>query len=138
MSLRKWRTVHRWIAGYRRSLGTVLLLLFAAIAITGFLLNHINDFSFISHTQVPLWLLPGGYTDRVEVLNVAQSDLPVEQLKGAPLRWIIWDLHTGDFFGPWGVFLYDALAIFSLILVVTGFYMLIVIRSKRLEKKRRE
>jgi len=126
------------MTGYRRSLALVLALLFLTIAVTGFLLNHLHDFSFINRSYVPLWLLPSSYSERVETISRAQVDIPGGELPGAPLQWVIWDLHTGDFFGPWGVFFYDALTLLALVLIVTGFYMLYVTRSKRLDVKRRK
>ncbi|MBC8478580.1 PepSY domain-containing protein [bacterium] len=138
MGIRRWRQVHGWFTGYRRTLGTVVLILFVVISLTGILLNHRHDFAFVNSVRVPLWLLPGQYTERIEALSVAQADLPGGQLQGVPLRWVIIDLHTGDIFGSWGVFLYDLLSVVFIVLSVTGYYMMIILRKTRLSAKRRK
>jgi uncharacterized iron-regulated membrane protein len=33
---------------------------------------------------------------------------------------VIRDLHTGDFFGPWGIWFYDAISISLMVLAVSG------------------
>ncbi|MCP3874184.1 MAG: PepSY domain-containing protein, partial [Desulfobacteraceae bacterium] len=51
--------------------------------------------------------------------------------------WLIKDLHTGDFWGPWGRLFYDLVCISLLILTITGFYLLLKIKIRKKENIRR-
>lgn len=139
MKFKSWRNLHIYSFGYWRLLSSILAVLFIIIFITGFFLNHRHEFRFLSRTQVPLYLLPGHYTDRVELINQSQSNLPVAKMNGAPLEWIVRDLHTGEFFGRWGIYFYDGLAAVLTLLGVSGLVMYLRLRTarKKVRKHRR-
>jgi len=129
-SMRTWRKFHRYTFGYSKwvSLSSVLLLI--VIAVTGILLIHQDDIKSIQQTRVPLSVLPGHYENRLEETRDRQGTNDFfggEQ--SVPLRWVILDLHTGDFFGKYGFILYDLLAGIMLIMGSTGIYMYFKIRK---------
>jgi len=100
------------------------------ISITGILLIHQDDLKSIQTTRVPLSLLPDHYENRLETTRDRQGtkDLFTEN-RSVPLRWVILDLHTGDFFGKYGFLLYDLMAMIMLVMGSTGIYMYFRIRK---------
>ena len=42
--------------------------------------------------------------------------------RGLPLSRILLDIHSGRFFGPWGIYVMDAAAIFLMLLTLSGIY----------------
>ena len=81
--------------------------------------------------RVPLSMLPDHYAQRLDQTRRKQgvSELFAED-QSVPLRWIILDLHTGDFFGKYGPLVYDLLAVIMVVLGTTGVYMYFKIRQK--------
>jgi len=129
-SMRTWRKFHRYSFGYSKWVSIISVVLLLIISITGILLVHQDDLKVIQTSRVPLSILPEHYDSRLENTRVRQGTaeiFPPEQ--SVPMRWIILDLHTGDFFGKFGWLLYDLLAVVMLVLGSTGIYMYFNIRK---------
>ncbi len=123
-SMRTWRKFHRNTFGYSKWISLICVILLLVIAITGILLIHQDDLKPIQNTRVPLTLLPNHYENRLETTRERQGTKEIfAQEKSVPLRWVILDLHTGDFFGKYGFLLYDVLAVIMLVMGSTGIYM---------------
>ena len=58
---------------------------------------------------------PLPYQIREEILNSVRG-------KGLPLSRLLLDLHSGRFFGSWGPYIFDIIAISLLVLIFTGIY----------------
>ena len=75
-------------------------------------------------------LLPEHYESRLETTREKQgTEHLFSEEKSVPLRWVILDLHTGDFFGKYGFLIYDLLAVIMLVMGSTGIYMYFKIRK---------
>ena len=131
MNLKTWRKIHIYAFGYLKSVSLVVSVFFVVMFITGILLAHRHSFRFLATVKVPLVVLPQAYTDRVDRLNDAQSAIPGAHLDGAPLDWVVRDLHTGKFLGTYGVYIYDVLTLALVVLSVTGIYLYIKIGLRR-------
>ena len=129
-SMRTWRKFHRYTFGYSKWISLVSVVLLIVISITGILLVHQDDLKTIQKSRVPLSVLPGHYENRLETTRERQGtkDIFAEE-ESIPLRWVILDLHTGDFFGKYGFLLYDVLAVVMLVMGSTGIYMYFKIRK---------
>jgi len=129
-SMRLWRKFHRYTFGYSKWVSLMAVLLLLVIAVTGILLIHQDDLRVIQTSRVPLSLLPDHYEDRLESTRDRQGTTAVFGVeKSVPLRWVVLDLHTGDFFGKYGFLLYDILAVVMLIMGSTGIVMYFKIRK---------
>jgi uncharacterized iron-regulated membrane protein len=129
-SMRTWRKFHRYTFGYSKWVSLISVLLLIVISITGILLIHQDDLKTIQTTRVPLSLLPDHYENRLETTRERQGTKALYgEEKSVPLRWVILDLHTGDFFGRYGFLLYDILAVIILVMWSTGIYMYFRIRK---------
>ena len=131
MNLKTWRKIHIYSFGYLKSVSLVVSLFFVMMFVTGILLAHRHSFRFLATVEVPLTILPQAYTDRVDRMNDAQAVIPGARLDGAPLDWVVRDLHTGKFFGTYGVYLYDVLTLILVVLSVTGIYLYIKLGLRR-------
>lgn len=107
-------------------------MLMFCIAGTGILYNHQHDLSWLREGRIPSEVLPGGYQEKLDRVREAQGlgALFPEEANRVPVMWVIADLHTGDFFGPWGRWFYDIIAVMFMVLAVTGIYMYLKIRKK--------
>lgn len=132
-SMRTWRKFHRYTFGYSKWISLIAVLLLIVISITGILLIHQDDLKVIQQARVPLNVLPDHYEGRLESTRERQgtSDLFTER-ESVPLRWVVLDLHTGDFFGKYGFLLYDILAVIMLVMGSTGIYMYFKIRKNKM------
>ncbi|NQV29514.1 MAG: PepSY domain-containing protein [Candidatus Marinimicrobia bacterium] len=129
-SMRTWRKFHRYAFGYSKWISLTLVILLMVISVTGILLVHQNDLKSIQTGRVPLSVLPNHYETRLEQTRERQGTSGVFAAEeSVPMRWIILDLHTGDFFGKYGFLLYDLLAAIMLVLGSTGIYMYFKIRK---------
>lgn len=129
-SMRTWRKFHRYTFGYSKWLSLVTVVLLIVISITGILLIHQDDLNVIQTSRVPLNILPGHYEDRLETTRDRQGTAELfTENDSVPLRWVVLDLHTGDFFGKYGFLLYDILAVIMLVMGSTGIYMYFKIRK---------
>ena len=129
-SMRTWRKFHRYSFGYSKWISLLLVILLLVISITGILLTHQNDLKSIQTGRVPLSILPDHYETRLEQTRERQGTKDFFAVEdNVPMRWIILDLHTGEFFGKYGPFLYDLLAAIMLVLGTTGMYMYFKIRK---------
>lgn len=129
-SMRTWRKFHRYTFGYSKWLSLVTVILLLVISITGILLIHQDDLRVIQTSRVPLSILPGHYEDRLETTRDRQGTAErFNDNDSVPLRWVVLDLHTGDFFGRFGFLIYDALAVVMLVMGSTGIYMYFKIRK---------
>ncbi|MBL4763130.1 MAG: PepSY domain-containing protein [Gammaproteobacteria bacterium] len=85
-----------------------------------------SDFGlFISNPEITQWsLIDKGYN---YALQDAESNQPVS------LSWerVVLDIHSGRFFGQWGVYVMDAAAILMLFLAISGFTIWLGQRKKR-------
>ncbi len=128
--MRTWRKYHRYIFGYSKWISLVSVVLLITISITGILLIHQDDLRVIQTERVPLNLLPDHYEDRLEHTRQKQGTTEIYAAEqSVPLRWVILDLHTGDFFGKYGFLLYDVLSVMAIVLGTTGIYMYFKIRK---------
>ena len=129
-SMRTWRKFHRYTFGYSKWLSLISVSLLLIIAVTGILLIHQDDLRVIQTSRVPLSVLPDHYENRLEQTRERQGTTQVFGVEvSVPLRWVVLDLHTGDFFGKAGRWIYDILAIMMLVLGSTGIYMYFKIRK---------
>ncbi len=129
-SMRTWRKFHRYSFGYSKWVSIVSVVLLLVISLTGILLVHQDDLKVIQTGRVPLSLLPAHYENRLESTRERQGTTTLfEEEQSVPMRWVILDLHTGDFFGKYGFLLYDLLAVVMLVLGTTGIYMYFKIRK---------
>lgn len=129
-SMRTWRKFHRYTFGYSKWVSLLLVLFLLIIAITGILLIHQDDLKPIQTSRVPLSILPDHYEDRLSTIRQNQGTTALfNSDTSVPLRWVILDLHTGDFFGKYGFILYDILAVIMLVMGSTGIYMYFKIRK---------
>lgn len=128
--MRTWRKFHRYAFGYSKWISLVSVILLLVISATGILLIHQDDLKPIQTGRVPLSLLPDHYENRLENTRERQGTRDVfPEEKSVPMRWVILDLHTGDFFGKYGFLIYDILAVVMLVLGSTGIYMYFRIRK---------
>ena len=111
-SMRTWRKFHRFTFGYSKWVSLISVSLLMIISITGILLIHQDDLSVVQTERVSLKLLPEHYSSRLEQTRAKQGTTNFFTAeRSVPLRWVILDLHTGAFFGKYGPYLYDLLAI---------------------------
>jgi uncharacterized iron-regulated membrane protein len=128
--MRTWRKFHRYTFGYSKWLSLVLVSLLIIISFTGILLIHQDDIKPLHTKRVSLNALPDHYEDRLDITRKNQGTSEVFATEqSVPLRWVILDLHTGDFFGRYGALLYDLLSIIAIVLGTTGIYMYFKIRK---------
>jgi hypothetical protein len=128
--MRTWRKFHRYTFGYSKWVSLISAVLLIVIAITGILLVHQDDLKAIQTGRVPLTLLPGHYEDRLEQTRDRQgTSAHFAPEASVPMRWVILDLHTGEFFGKYGPWLYDILAVMMAVLGTTGIVMYFRIRK---------
>lgn len=131
-----WKKVHVYCFGYYKWPSVFAVILLVIISLTGILYNHQHDFDFLEKGRISTDLLPDHYQKRLDRTREAQGlqDLFPEEADKIPVMWLIKDLHTGDFWGPWGRLLYDLLCISLLTLSITGCYLFLKMRI-RIEKK---
>ncbi len=120
-----WRKIHIYSFGYFIIPAIVVSFLFITIAITGILYNHQHNFKIIEKGRVSTSFLPSSYQERLDKTRRAQGleGLFPEEAQKVPVMWLIKDLHTGDFWGPWGRLFYDLVCISLLVLSITGCYL---------------
>ncbi len=128
-----WRKVHIYSFGYFIIPALAVSFLFIIIGITGILYNHQHDFDVLEKGRVSTRFLPDSYQERLDKTRRAQGleDLFPEEAKRVPVMWLVKDLHTGDFWGPWGRLFYDLICISLLVLSVTGFYLFYKIKMRK-------
>ncbi len=139
LSYSLWRKIHIYSFGYFLLPCIVVSLLLVIIGITGILFNHQHDFEILEKGRISTHLLPDSYQERLDKTRHVQGleGLFPEEAERVPVMWLIKDLHTGDFWGPWGRLFYDLVCISLLILTITGFYLLLKIKIRKKEKIRR-
>jgi len=129
-SMRTWRKFHRFAFGYSKWVSLITVSLLLTISFTGILLIHQDDIKPMHTTRVSLNVLPDHYENRLERTRIKQGTTEIFAAeKSVPLRWVILDLHTGDFFGKYGFLFYDLLSVMALVLGSTGIYMYFKIRK---------
>jgi len=129
-SMRTWRKFHRYSFGYFKIISLFTAFTMVVLALTGILLTHQDELPFVQNTRIPSNMLPGKYQARLDETRERQQltdILPRETL--VPLKWLVLDLHTGDFWGAWGRWYYDLIAVAFTVLASTGFYMFFKIRK---------
>lgn len=133
-----WRKVHLYCFGYFKWLSILASILLVIISITGILYNHHHDFEFLKTGRISTSFLPDSYQQRLDKTRKAQGleHLFPEEAKRVPVMWLVKDLHTGDFFGPWGRILYDLVGIILIILALSGCYLFLKIRTKTNKKRK--
>ena len=131
-----WRKVHIYSFGYFKWPSIFAVFLLVIITITGVLYNHHHDFEFLEKGRVATTFLPDSYQERLDRTRKAQGleDLFPNEAKRIPVMWLVKDLHTGDFFGPWGRILYDLVGISLFILATTGCYLFLKIGARKNKK----
>ncbi|HIJ80002.1 MAG: PepSY domain-containing protein [Desulfobulbaceae bacterium] len=136
-SLALWRKIHIYSFGYLKWPSIFVSVIFVIICLTGILYNHTHDFEILKKGRISTSFLPDSYQKQLDQTRKAQGleDLFPEEADRVPVIWLIKDLHTGDFFGPWGRIFYDILSISLIVLAVTGCYLFLKInipaRAKR-------
>ncbi len=129
-SMRTWRKFHRYTFGYSKWISLLSVILLITISFSGILLTHQDDIKPLHTKRVPLGVLPDHYEQRLDVTRERQGTTEIFAAEqSVPLRWVILDLHTGEFFGKYGPLLYDLLAVMMLVLGTTGIYMYFKIRK---------
>ena len=129
-SMRTWRKFHRYTFGYSKWISLITVFLLIIISFTGILLIHQDDIKPMHTKRVSLDILPDHYENRLERTRQNQgTTVAFAAEESVPLRWVILDLHTGDFFGKYGVLIYDLLSIMAKVIATTGIYMYFKIRK---------
>ncbi len=130
--MKNWRKVHRFSFGYLKLTSIFIAAVMVCIAVTGILYNHQHDLACLRDGRIHSGILPGKYQEKLDRVREAQGlgELFPEEADRVPVMWVIIDLHTGDFFGPWGRWFYDIIAVMFVVLAVTGIYMYLKIRKK--------
>ena len=129
-SMRTWRKFHRYSFGYYKIFSLITAFVMVVIALTGILLTHQDELRFVQNGRISTNILPDRYQDRLDETRERQqlADVLPRETK-VPLKWLILDLHTGDFWGSWGRWYYDLIALAFTVLASTGFYMFLKIRK---------
>lgn len=128
--MRTWRKFHRYTLGYSKWISLITVSLLLIISFTGILLIHQDDIKPLHTKRVSLNVLPDHYENRLERTRQKQgTTVAFAGEESVPLRWVILDLHTGDFFGKYGAIFYDLLSIVAMVLGTTGIYMYFKIRK---------
>lgn len=131
-SMRTWRKFHRYTFGYSKWVSLLTVSLLLIISFTGILLIHQDDIKPMHTKRVSLNILPDHYENRLDRTRDKQGTTVIFAAeRSVPLRWVILDLHTGEFFGKYGFLLYDLLSIMALVLGTTGIYMYFKIRNNK-------
>ncbi len=136
-SLPLWRKIHIYSFGYLKWPSIFVSVIFVVISITGILYNHTHDFEFLKKGRVATSFLPASYQERLDKTRQAQglAELFPEEAHSVPALWLVKDLHTGDFFGPWGRIFYDLVGVSLITLAVSGCYLFLKLgipaRAKR-------
>ncbi len=135
-----WRKVHIYCFGYFKWPSILASTLFVIICATGILYNHHHDFEVLEKGRLSTTYLPGSYQDRLDRTRKAQGleDLFPEEAKRIPVMWLVKDLHTGDFFGPWGRLLYDLVCVILITLAISGCYLFLKTRNIKRKKELRK
>lgn len=135
--MKNWRRIHIYSFGYWRWLSTISALIIILIAVSGILLEHKTDFAFMEQTRVSTSYLPDSYAERLLQMRERQGTLEIYKNESltVPLSWIVYDLHSGAFFGSWAPYFYDLIAVAMIVLSFTGIYMFLILKPKM--KKRR-
>lgn len=134
-----WRKIHIYSFGYFLLPAVAVSLVFIVITVTGILYNHQHDFEILEKGRISTKFLPESYQERLDKTRRAQGleGLFPEEARRMPVMWLIKDLHTGDFWGPWGRFLYDLICISLVTLTISGCYLFLKIKLRTNEKIRR-
>ncbi|MDH4322140.1 MAG: PepSY domain-containing protein [Desulfobulbaceae bacterium] len=137
-SLALWRKIHIYSFGYLKWPSIFVSVIFVLISITGILYNHTHDFEFLKKGRVTTSILPDSYQQRLDQTRQAQglADLFPEEAASVPVMWLVKDLHTGDFFGPWGRIFYDLVGASLIILAVTGCYLFLKLHPSARTKRK--
>ena len=131
-TMRTWRKFHRYSFGYSKWLSLITVVVMIVISVTGILLVHQDDFRFMQQSRVPVTILPEQYDDRLVETRAKQGTRDIFTEKDTvPLRWVVLDLHTGEFFGKLGPLYYDIIAVVFMTLASTGIYMYFKIRRSK-------
>ncbi len=134
-SLRAWRKVHRWTFGYWRWPGLVSVSVMTIISLTGILLVHQDDLAFMQRSRISTRILPGTYEARLDQTREGQgTSALLAKEASVPTRWVVLDLHTGDFFGKLGPLAYDLIALMFMILSATGIVMFFRIKNAQMQR----
>lgn len=104
---RRWRALHV-------GTGLVVGVWFVLMAVTGVLVNHQIDWG-LDQVEISNHYLPDHYTDE---FHPASTRLNV----------VLTDLHSGRFFGSWGKYISDVIALLVVISVVSGVYSFFLMR----------
>jgi hypothetical protein len=129
MKLKKWmRLIHRYGFGYLKSVSLFSSIIFIIIAITGILLVHKHDLRFMQTARISTTFLPSAYEERLRDLR-ENDGLSMEENPTVPLSWVVYDLHSGEFLGSIGPWLYDIFAIIFIVLSITGIYLFWIIKK---------
>jgi len=116
---------------------TVTSIILIIIAVTGIMLIHEHDTTLFSRVRVPTAVLPDHYQIRLDNLRRAQgvsSEFSSDR-DSVPLSWLIYDLHSGEFFGDWAWIYYDLLSVALIVYAVTGIYMFFKLMQNSKKKK---
>ncbi len=107
------------------------------IAITGILLIHEDDTTLLSRVRIPAAILPEHYQTRLNNLRIVQgmANQFNTDRNTVPLSWLIYDLHSGEFFGRWAWIYYDLLSAALVVYSVTGVYMFFKLMNNQKKKK---
>lgn len=135
-----WRKVHIYCFGYFKWSSILVSILLVIISITGVLYNHHHDFEFLEKGRISTSFLPDSYQERLNKTRKAQGleHLFPEEARRIPVMWLVQDLHTGDFFGPWGRIIYDLVGVIFIILAGSGCYLFLKIGIRASEKRKGE
>ncbi len=99
------------------------------ISITGIVLIHEHNTQFFSQTRIDTSILPPQYQHRLETMRAAQgiSSKFEKDADSVPLSWLMYDLHSGEFFGNWTWIYYDLISVALIVYSVSGIYMFLIL-----------
>ena len=107
------------------------------ISVTGIILIHEHDTQFFSRTRITTTILPAQYQHRLDSMRAAQGTTInfKNDANSVPLSWLMYDLHSGEFFGNWAWIYYDLISIALIVYSISGIYLFIGLMKPKLKTK---
>ena len=138
MKYRTWKLIHRYSFGSWKWFMIMTSIILINISITGIVLIHEHDTHFFSRTRITTSILPPQYQYRLDTMRQAQGTTSSFQkdANSVPLSWLMYDLHSGTFFGKWAWIYYDLISVALILYSISGIYLFIgIMKPKSIKKK---
>jgi hypothetical protein len=132
MKYKTWRLIHRYSFGTWKWFMILTSIILIIISITGIVLIHEHDTNFFFRVKVSTAILPSQYEEKIDNIRAAQGSAKAhfnKEAKSVPLSWLMYDLHSGEFFGKWTWIYYDLISLALIVYSVSGIVMFVVLRN---------